>query len=66
MKECDKTEAKVLAAKDMRIPLEDTQLLKSSKYFFVFGEKGDVIYSEWVRIFDKKDLLKCGGSALYV
>lgn len=58
MKECEEPKARLSASEDMRISLENTVLLASSRYFFVFGEKGDGIHPSAVRILDKKGFIK--------
>jgi hypothetical protein len=59
LKECDESEAKQLAANDMRISADQVQLLEKTKYFYVFGEKtskpGE---SGAIRILDTKGFIK--------
>lgn len=59
LKECDVEEARELAAEDMRISKDKTELLEESAYFYVFGEKPERAGSPVaVRILDKKGFIK--------
>ncbi len=59
LKECSEAEAKELAAKDMRISLEQTQLLVNTKFFFVYGEKtSNSSEPGAARILDTKGFIK--------
>ena len=58
LKECGESEARHLAAEDMRLPDEDTQLLAASPYFYVYGEKTEAGQPGAVRIVDKKGFIK--------
>jgi N-methylhydantoinase A len=59
LKECDEAEAKQLAANDMRISVDQVQLLEKTKYFYVFGQK-DLSPGESgaIRILDTKGFIK--------
>lgn len=59
LKECHEEEAKQLAADDMRISMDETQLLEKTKYFYVFGEKNLSLGEPGaVRILDTKGFIK--------
>ena len=58
LKECDEAEARHLAAEDMRISGEKTELIASSDYFYVYGEKTEDGSAGAVRIVDKKGFIK--------
>lgn len=59
LKECSEAEAGQLAANDLRIKVEEAQLLVKSKYFYVFGEKATTPgESGPVRILDTKGFIK--------
>ena len=58
LKECDETEARHLAAEDMRLADGDTALLATSPYFYVYGERTEPGTPGAVRIVDKKGLIK--------
>lgn len=59
LKECSEAELRELAAKDMRIPIEQTQLLEKSGHIFIFGEKtGKEGLPSAVRILDAKGFIK--------
>lgn len=58
LKECGETEARHLAARDMRIGDEETKLLASSDYFYIYGENGEDDSPGAVRIVDKKGFIK--------
>lgn len=60
--EVDVDEAREIAAEDMRLAKEDAELLASSNYFFVFGDKNSRGDSGMIRIVDKKGFIKvqCG------
>ena len=58
LKECDESEARHLAAADMRLSDEDTELMASSPYFYVYGEKVEPGLPGAVRIVDKKGFIK--------
>jgi len=59
LQECDEKEAHELAAHDMRIDLEQTELLEETKYFYVFGAKTEGEGQKTaVRILDKKGFIK--------
>lgn len=59
LKECNENEAQKLAADDMRISIDQTELLEKTKYFYVFGarpERPD--QSVPMRILDMKGFIK--------
>lgn len=56
--ECDESEARHLAAEDMRISDSDTKLLASSDYFYIYGENGEANTAGALRIVDKKGFIK--------
>lgn len=56
--EVDADEAREIAAEDMRLAKEDAELLASSKFFFVFGDKNANGRSGLIRIVDKKGFIK--------
>ncbi len=58
LKECDESEARHLAAQDMRIADEETKLLASSDYFYIYGENVDDESPGAIRIVDKKGFIK--------
>ncbi|MCD7990390.1 MAG: hydantoinase/oxoprolinase family protein [Clostridia bacterium] len=58
LKECDETEARHLAAQDMRLADGDTALLATSPYFYVYGERTEPGTPGAVRIVDKKGFIK--------
>lgn len=58
LKECDETEARHLAAQDMRIRDKETKLLASSDYFYIYGEKVEDDSPGAIRIVDKKGFIK--------
>lgn len=58
LKECGEAEARHLAAEDMRIGGEKTELIAASDYFYVFGEKTADGSAGAVRIVDKKGFIK--------
>ncbi len=58
LKECDESEARHLAAEDMRIADEDAKLLVSSSYFYIYGEQSGSDSAGAVRIIDKKGFIK--------
>lgn len=58
LKECDETEARHLAAQDMRIADKETKLLASSDYFYIYGEKVENGTPGAIRIVDKKGFIK--------
>lgn len=58
LKECDESEARHLAAQDMRIADEETKLLASSDYFYIYGESEEDDSPGAVRIVDKKGFIK--------
>ncbi|MFT4005083.1 MAG: hydantoinase/oxoprolinase family protein [Lacrimispora sp.] len=58
LKECDESEARHLAAQDMRIADEETKLLASSDYFYIYGENEEDDSPGAVRIVDKKGFIK--------
>lgn len=58
MKECSEDEARHLAAEDMRLSDADTELLATSPYFYVYGEKTEPGMPGAVRIVDKKGFIK--------
>lgn len=58
LKECDESEARHLAAQDMRISDEETKLLASTNYFYVYGENEERDGFGAVRIVDKKGFIK--------
>ncbi len=58
LKECDETEARHLAAQDMRIADKETKLLASSDYFYIYGEKVEDDSPGAIRIVDKKGFIK--------
>lgn len=58
LKECDETEARHLAAQDMRIADRETKLLASSDYFYIYGEKVEDDSPGAIRIVDKKGFIK--------
>lgn len=58
LKECDESEARHLAAEDMRLADGDTELLATSPYFYVYGEKTEPGTPGAVRIVDKKGFIK--------
>jgi len=59
LKECDENEAQKLAADDMRINIDQTELLEKTKYFYVFGAKAvSAGKSGPVRILDTKGFIK--------
>lgn len=59
LKECDETELRELAAQDMRIPVERTELLQKTRYVSIFGEKMDKAGEAGaVRILDTKGFIK--------
>ena len=66
LKECDEDEARKLAADDMRVAPDRTELLESTRYFYVFGEKADQPGKAVpVRILDRKGFIKVQrGSAM--
>ncbi|WP_086348823.1 hydantoinase/oxoprolinase family protein [Candidatus Enterococcus clewellii] len=57
-KEATAEEALELAAEDMRLALDQVELLAKNKYFYVIGEKGCQNTSGAVRIVDKKGFIK--------
>ncbi|WP_024347735.1 hydantoinase/oxoprolinase family protein [Lacrimispora indolis] len=58
LQECDESEARHLAAQDMRIADEDTKLLASSDYFYIYGENVEDDSPSAIRIVDKKGFIK--------
>ncbi len=57
--EVDADEAREIAAEDMRLTnVNDAELLASSKFFFVFGDKNANGRSGLIRIVDKKGFIK--------
>lgn len=59
LKECDESEAQTLAADDMRVRIDQTELLEKTKYFYVFGAKAERPgQSVAVRILDTKGFIK--------
>lgn len=58
LKECDESEARHLAAEDMRIADEDAKLLVSSSYFYIYGEPTGTDSAGAIRIIDKKGFIK--------
>lgn len=59
LKECTEEEGRELAAADMRIAEEKTELLAESPYFFVFGEEGEKEGKPTqIRILDKKGFIR--------
>ncbi|WP_238649407.1 hydantoinase/oxoprolinase family protein [Paenibacillus piscarius] len=59
LKECDEAELRELAAQDMRIPVERTELLQKTRYVSIFGEKMDKAGEAGaVRILDTKGFIK--------
>ncbi|MEK4329557.1 hydantoinase/oxoprolinase family protein [Paenibacillus sp. FSL R7-0312] len=59
LKECDEAELRELAAKDMRISIDRTQLLEKTRYVSIFGEKVDKAGEAGaVRILDTKGFIK--------
>lgn len=58
LKECDETEARHLAAEDMRIPDESAKLLASSDYFYIYGDQSEADGAGAIRIIDKKGFIK--------
>lgn len=58
LKECDESEARHLAAQDMRVADNEAKLLASSDYFYVYGDGPDVNTPSAVRIVDKKGFIK--------
>lgn len=59
LKECEEDEARDLAAKDMRISVDETILIDKTKYFYVFAQKPEQKgESTPVRILDKKGFIK--------
>ena len=56
--ECDESEARHLAAQDMRIADEETKLLASSDYFYIYGENVEDESPGAIRIVDKKGFIK--------
>lgn len=58
LKECDESEARHLAAEDMRIADEDAKLLESSSYFYIYGEQSGTDGAGAIRIIDKKGFIK--------
>ena len=57
LKECTESEALEIAAEDMRLSKEESVLLSSNRYFYVFGEKSEKNQTA-VRIIDKKGFIK--------
>ncbi len=58
LKECSEEELKQLAAKDMRISIEQTQLLEKTGYVYIFGEKEKEGEPGAIRILDTKGFIK--------
>ena len=59
LKECDEEEAKELAANDMRLSINQVNLLEKTKYFYAFGEKTlSLGESGYIRILDTKGFIK--------
>ncbi|WP_315065967.1 hydantoinase/oxoprolinase family protein [uncultured Clostridium sp.] len=59
LKECDEEEALELAANDMRISIDQVQLLEKTKYFYVYGEKTSSSENPGaIRILDTKGFIK--------
>ena len=58
LKECDETEARHLAAEDMRVADSEAHLLASTPYFYVYGNQSDPLTAGAVRIVDKKGFIK--------
>lgn len=59
LKECDEAELRELAAKDMRISIDRTQLLEKTRYVSIFGEKVEKAGEAGaVRILDTKGFIK--------
>jgi N-methylhydantoinase A len=58
LKECDESEARHLAAQDMRIADKETKLLASSDYFYIYGENVEDESPGAIRIVDKKGFIK--------
>ena len=56
LKECTEAEAKKLATDDMRILLEETNLIEKNKYFYIFS--GQSKNKNPIRIVDKKGFIK--------
>lgn len=57
-KEATEEEALELAAEDMRLALDQVELLAKNKYFYVIGETGCQNTAGAVRIVDKKGFIK--------
>lgn len=68
LKECNEEELKHLAAKDMRISVEQTQLLERTQYVHIYGEKVDKEgQAGALRILDSKGFIKVQrGNALAI
>lgn len=68
LKECGEDELKELAAKDMRIPVEQTRLLEKTRYVHIFGEKVEKEGEAGaIRILDNKGFIKVQrGSAVAI
>ena len=58
LKECDESEARHLAAEDMRVADDEAHLLASTPYFYVYGNQADPLTAGAVRIVDKKGFIK--------
>ena len=59
LKECDENEAKNIAIEDMRISINQVELLEKTKYFYVFGEKTSINgEAGCIRILDTKGFIK--------
>jgi N-methylhydantoinase A/oxoprolinase/acetone carboxylase beta subunit len=59
LKECSEEELSLIAAKDMRIPAEQTRSLESTRYIHIFGEKADSKEKAVaIRILDNKGFIK--------
>ena len=58
LKECDESEARRLAAEDMRVADDEAHLLASTPYFYVYGNQADPLTAGAVRIVDKKGFIK--------
>lgn len=67
LKECDEGEARLLAAKDLRVEEDQTELLEKTEYFYVFGVKGkEKNQPTPLRILDKKGFIKVQRSSARV
>ncbi|MBU3112597.1 hydantoinase/oxoprolinase family protein [Clostridium lacusfryxellense] len=59
LEECDKEEAKKLAADDMRLSINQVQLLEETKYFYVYAEETTTPEDAGhIRILDTKGFIK--------